>query len=573
MTSKGNNKPERTEARIQKLKIQKTQIDNKIALVRNRYNSSRHYLNSVFTDWSANNVSPWGIPLDFTMDNSLDTYNKIKPILTQVRYTPIFSDLASEFECDKLQVCLLENAIVTRQGRKNTRIFRIRFVYNQPFMEAVKTIPTRWFDNHTKSWCIEDEYNDTQALLELLGKFFKIVIDTNNIIVYLNEVQAVHGRTTVSYFRKLPFSLIVKQNEIFSAIKSYRNDGVRGIFIHNGKSFVNLDTVPDIFFTQCPLIPIRYSVTDSQPRYSVYSTLGKCLETISLGNKTKQSLQIIGRYIDSLEALKIPTWTDVPIECDHPDVAMTQYKGFDEFDSILQQLNNQVTDICAAPLVSDYVSLAISGYGADTRDSHILAYVNPYNKDYLARIATFFQYNNPQYPIVFDRSYLTELESNRNFSEFYSTCAHEVSHYIVSELFENTQSHWIEWAIICDILYSVFSGYILDKTSLGLYVQDENLCLMLDELTEEFCYFIDRKSTTPSTPFPLFAHTDIDKFKDYLDTRLGTGMFDSLTATVNADCGREIGEDFQYFRAVLIAVAHFYIAYTYFLNNDFKKTE
>lgn len=427
-----------------------------------RYQKAQQHLPDVYAD----KERPAQAELRFAMKGFIRIQDRhcFERVLDALQASPIakvFDLLSQVFDCDRSEICLLEDHIATRKGEKVPVVY-FYYTYNQSFNDVLKSTGNAFFNPRVKAWNIVLDDNAKEIVGQSIGNFYRVVIDLSRMIIMQNEKTPNQAAQTRMAFDRMPFHIPVRKSEIISAIMSSRpGDFILDdrIYINDGSEFV---PYPDrkVIWTQLPFLLLRYPVPDGKPRYVSFSTLGKVVEYVSFGNDSKETSMMIARFMCACRILKMPAFELEDENIIHPDDNLkNRLQGnFDRFSKSIEIVRSVIPDMGIAPLCSDYVTLVSQNHGADSKASNIIAYISPPNKQYLAKIAEFFGHTTEDYPIVFTRSMLDEWNDQQDF-QFLLTVAHELAHWLVFEMrgeIPDEDAHGVAWAICQDLLEYLF---------------------------------------------------------------------------------------------------------------------
>jgi hypothetical protein len=389
----------------------------------------------------------------------------IRSILERVKNKKAVNEIASLFEVERTMVLLVINGKGQRQSVK-TPIVSLHYVFNPSFNEYLKLNESfqAVFNMSSKSWSIVIN-DDNKSLLDsvVLG-YFRVVVYVNNglIEVKISE-QEKCGTIRSGAFRGLPFTIPCTQTEIRQSLATCRplDDFEDSVFyVHDGNKFIRFSF--EIFLTESPFLLIRYAPNGGGPRYVVYSAIAKVIESVSFGNQSKATATMIARYKDSCQINKIkPILLDQYKQIPITDEKLQLSHGFSLFPESIALARSRTPDIEFFLLCSDYVSVVERGYGADSLENNIAAYVNMDAKksDLYNKIGNFFSKNSKGFPIIYTRETLSEYHDDDG--RFLDTLAHEIAHWLVHEnisIYHDCSSHGVLWAFFADTLSCIYLG-------------------------------------------------------------------------------------------------------------------
>ena len=427
---------------------------------------ARRWLPDAYPDWEQSKQANTILNVDgFVRQRDQLQFEQVSTAIQASTIAKVFDLLSEVFDCDKSEICLLEDRVLTRKGKK-TPVVYFRYTYNQAFNDALKAAGHAVFDPRLKAWNMPLDDDAKGAVAQCIGSFYRVVIDLSRMVILQNESVPNFAAQTRVAFRKLPFHVQIKRSEVIAAILSSRpTDSIRDnqIYVNDGSGFVAYPE-QEVIWTQSPFLLFRYAVIEGSPRYVSFSTLGMVVEQVSFGNDDKKTSMAIARFMDTFHVLKMPAFE---LECSNiiteaHNLRSQLQGGFERFTESIGKIQSVISDIGFAPLCSDYVTLMSQNHGADSESADIIAYVvpNPDKDSYLNKIAAFFGYAEVGYPIVFTRSMLDKWNEQEDY-HFLFVAAHELAHWLVLETdgeFPNEDVHGMVWAVCQDLLEYLFIG-------------------------------------------------------------------------------------------------------------------
>lgn len=475
-------KAERTRAKeLRKVTAALTRERRTLAMLeRNlaRREEARRWLPNTFPDWdqAQQNDSPLRLK-GFVSVHDRQEFEKIWTALHANTFAKVYDALADAIACDKSEICLIEDRILTRKGQKVPVVY-FRYTYNPAFNEVLKGAGRAVFDPRPKAWNLILDDGAKSTLAEFMGMFYRFVIDVSRMVIMRNDNEPFMAMKTRAAFSKLPFHVQVKRSDVLAAIEASRPmDEIREehLYINDGSGFI---ACPEhqVFFTQSPFLLFRYAVVGGRPRYVSFSTLGNVAERVSFGNDDKRTAQAIARFMDTCRILQMPAFESGNAITEDANARRQLQGDFQRFARSLDTIRATIPDLGLAPLCSDYVSLVSQNCGADTEHANIIAYVVPGAAEggYLNKIAAFFGHTEEDYPVVFTRSVLDTWDDQKDF-QFLFIAAHELAHWLVHEMngdLPEDDVHGMAWAICSDVLEYLFVGEC-SITSYRQYHSDE----------------------------------------------------------------------------------------------------
>lgn len=429
--------------------------------------AARKWIPDTYPSWGESNERAAVFnPPGFDRIQNQDTFEKVLSAMQEPSLIKVFDSLADTLACDKASICLVQSGWSTWSGKKADLLY-FRYQYNPDFNSVLKDNGAR-FRSQIKTWCIPVDDEGVRNIIDEISDFYTVIVDLDDLIILKNEKMPSSSAKTQTVFKALPFHINIKKDEIVNAILAHRSkEEIKNdrIYVNTGDGFAPL--LEQEIWSQAPFLLLRYSVEEGRPRYVCFSTLGKSVEQVSFGNDTKKTARYIARYMDTCKVLRIPAYT---IDKSKVLVEKTGQRQelqwpMHRFSESIEDIRAAIPDLGFAVLCSDYVSMATPGYGADSEDAGIVAYVVPSleHGKYLHDIKIFFGHPADDYPVIFTRANL-DIGDDDNDCVFGSIMAHELAHWLVIESVGEFNMvggvHGIAWAICTDLLgYAFFEDY------------------------------------------------------------------------------------------------------------------
>ncbi len=461
------------EREISKIKNSLTRAQREVAKIDieiRKCRAERRWLPDAYPSWEQAEQFESFIPAkEFVRIRDQQTFEQVYEALQANKLSKVFDLLSDVFHCDRSEICLLEDRVVTRKGEKVPVVY-FRYTYNPSFNDLLKEIGNAKgtgkarFDASLKAWNMDLDDYTKDAVALYIGGFYRIVIDLNRMVILQNAHEPEMSAPKRVAFLPLPFHIKIEKSKVIEAILSSRpSDFICRLYVHDGSCFVPYPE-QEVFFTKSPFLLFRYAVNDGKPRYVSFSTLGMAVEYMSFGNESKKTTMAIARFMDTCRALRLPAIeiqpNDLMVETETLRIQLQG--GFDRFSKSIETIHSVIPDMGFAPLCSDYVTLLSQDYGAESALTDIEAYVMPMpsrNEHYVTRIAEFFGYTPDDYPVIFTRSVLDNWNDQEDYY-FLFTAAHELAHYLAFEAPcpKDHDKHGIVWAVCQDLLEYLFVG-------------------------------------------------------------------------------------------------------------------
>lgn len=204
--------------------------------------------------------------------------------------------------------------IVTKKnGSRNDSpkpVVSLDYAYDPEFISFLKSSEgfSPYFSSSLKNWSIIYDETTYPHFIEKIRDRFNIVVytdidKTSNVFEFTPSYTL---RKPIPVFRKLKFNRRLSVSDIKSDISKFREQddiSESRFYILYKEKFQPVSF--DEFITDSPFIMLRYAPSNKQPRYLVYSTIAKSIESISYGNKSKETSMALARFKESFELEEI----------------------------------------------------------------------------------------------------------------------------------------------------------------------------------------------------------------------------------------------------------------------------
>lgn len=298
------------------------------------------------------------------------------------------------------------------------------------------------FDPTRKLWTTKTDGNGVSGFGHMLSKFFKYVVDSGTMTIYINNKEPIYKVIVEPAFK--PMSIYVEKNihDILVAIKKYRpdDDFLSNFSIHNGEKFEKIKNFDAVIHTNSPFLFVRYS-SKSQSTHLVLSSISAGVEEIIYGGSYgwEYCAQFTARYLEACEEgdMQINFQNRDSQENTQQDVRSLN-DDFRRFDERIKNIKSLFADMEFSLLFLDYSVLPDIYIETDPDLIGTFACIPKPNRfsrtdmvPYLKELATYFDYNNKCFPIIFIREKLLSWETED--SCFSNAVIHVLAHWIAFE--------------------------------------------------------------------------------------------------------------------------------------------
>ncbi len=457
----------------------------------------------------AASMEPRIMPDGFSIVRDLEMLERVRDVLTKEYFksaADIFIDLGKVFDCNYLEICLLQSrAPVSRKNKVTGKSEKVTTTYfRYAFRRDYEIFPLlrKANEDNNVQWLQIDknmpghpphldlDAHAVKTLVPALHEHFAYIVDVDSMAVLANSNKVARDIHPSIPFIPVPFHIPVHIDDVMAAISEKRpHDEPRNLKFNDGEQFVPFPE--DTRWTRFPFLLFYYQVPDGVPRYVSYSTLGQVAEdVIFLNSGDRKTLnRALARFHEAARYFGIPVLeNEGPELAKETEGARTEYQGIPEalMDDV-ECIRERLPGMQLSYLCSDYMSLVDQGHGADIDDHGIIAYVHPGKISYCARIAEFFGYGKDTNVVIFSRNQLKQNATAKEKYKFQSLVAHEVAHILVDREMSGVEReetidgqrhrnpHCWQWGVLHNVLECIIGGNLKTWDEIAEKHQDDLL--------------------------------------------------------------------------------------------------